>query len=351
MCSSTLATAAISMRGPTWTPGSVPGPTFRACTRSANFRANTSKIPSWTRMRLAQTQVWPVFRNLEASAPSTAWSTSASSKTMKAALPPSSSEIFLIVSALWRIRMRPTSVEPVKVILRTCRLSVNAPPISAAEPVTTLKTPRGYAGLVGQGRQGQGRERRLGRRFQDHRAARGEGGPRLAGHHRRREVPGRDGAAHPYRLLEDQDALVGLVRWDHVAIDPLGLLGEPLQERRAERDLGLRLGERFPLLRRHEPGQVVLIRQDQLIPAAQDRGALLRCLGPPRGHGLAGRLDGPAGLARPHLGHGADEGTRRGVEHPDRGAALRVAPLAVQVGPLTKQRGVLQLQRIVVGLH
>ncbi len=94
-------------------------------------------------MRLAQTQVWPVLRNLEASAPSTACSTSASSKTRKAAFPPSSSEIFLIVSALWRIRIRPTSVEPVKVILRTCRLSVSVPPISAAEPVTTLKTPFG----------------------------------------------------------------------------------------------------------------------------------------------------------------------------------------------------------------
>ena len=46
--------------------------------------------------------------------PSTAASTSASSKTMKGALPPSSRASFLIVGALCAISRRPTSVEPVK---------------------------------------------------------------------------------------------------------------------------------------------------------------------------------------------------------------------------------------------
>ena len=48
---------------------------------------------------VGQTQVCPPLRNFAAIKPSTAASISASSKTMKGALPPSSSDIFLIVSA------------------------------------------------------------------------------------------------------------------------------------------------------------------------------------------------------------------------------------------------------------
>src|ERR1700756_960492 len=76
-------------------------------------------------------------------APVTAASRSASSKTMNGALPPSSSESFLIVSALCFIKVRPTSVEPVKVTLRTSGLEVISPPISLELPVSTLKTPAG----------------------------------------------------------------------------------------------------------------------------------------------------------------------------------------------------------------
>src|SRR3546814_10261582 len=73
-------------------------------------------------MRLAQTQVWPVLRNLEIMAPSTAASRSASSNTRKGALPPSSSEIFVTVEAHCCISSLPTSVEPVKESLRTIGL-------------------------------------------------------------------------------------------------------------------------------------------------------------------------------------------------------------------------------------
>ncbi len=41
------------------------------------------------------------------------------------------------------ISLAPTSVEPVKVILRTMGLAVSSLPISPAEPVTTLNTPLG----------------------------------------------------------------------------------------------------------------------------------------------------------------------------------------------------------------
>src|SRR5690606_35062148 len=70
---------------------------------------------------------------------------SASSKTMNGALPPSSSESFLIVSADWRSRMRPTSVEPVNDTLRTVGfVHISSPIFDDCEPVTTmLKTPGG----------------------------------------------------------------------------------------------------------------------------------------------------------------------------------------------------------------
>src|SRR6266567_7338315 len=94
-------------------------------------------------MRLAQTQVWPALRYFEAIAPLTAASMSASSKTMNGALPPSSSDNFLTVPAHCSISNLPTSVEPVKVNLRTIGLEVISPPISLEPPVTHEKTPFG----------------------------------------------------------------------------------------------------------------------------------------------------------------------------------------------------------------
>ena len=98
-------------------------------------------------MRLAHTQVWPALRYLEAMAPATALSRSASSKTMNGALPPSSSPSFLMVGAHCAIRMRPISVEPVKLSARTVALPVSSLPIALALPVTTLNTPLGMPAI------------------------------------------------------------------------------------------------------------------------------------------------------------------------------------------------------------
>ena len=62
---------------------------------------------------------------------------------MKGALPPSSSDSFFTVSALWRISSRPTSVEPVKLSLRTVGLRVISPPMALDEPVSTDSRPAG----------------------------------------------------------------------------------------------------------------------------------------------------------------------------------------------------------------
>jgi hypothetical protein len=51
-------------------------------------------------------------------------------------LPPNSIEVFLTVAARCSISNSPTSVEPVKVNLRTVGLLVSSPPISFDGPVT-----------------------------------------------------------------------------------------------------------------------------------------------------------------------------------------------------------------------
>ena len=160
-------------------------------------------------MRLAHTQVWPVLRYLAISAPLTAASTSASSKTMKGALPPSSSDSFLIVGAHCAISSRPTSVEPVNESLRTTGLAVSSPPIATGSPVSTLKTPAGKPGLLGQRRQRQRGQRRLLGGLDDDRAAGRQCRGDLARDHRQREVPRRDRRADADRLLDDHQPLVG----------------------------------------------------------------------------------------------------------------------------------------------
>src|SRR2546426_11321986 len=97
-------------------------------------------------MRLAQTQVWPALRYLEAIEPSTAASRSASSNTMNGALPPSSSERFLIVSADCFMSVRPVSVEPVKEGLRTAGGGDRWPPRARGFPVMGVHTPFGVPG-------------------------------------------------------------------------------------------------------------------------------------------------------------------------------------------------------------
>src|SRR6516164_2215623 len=62
---------------------------------------------------------------------------------MNGALPPSSSDSFLIVLAHCAISTLPVSVDPVKESLRTMGFEVSSAPISAADPVITLKTPLG----------------------------------------------------------------------------------------------------------------------------------------------------------------------------------------------------------------
>ena len=121
----------------------MPLPTFIASTAIFSLAANASYTPSCTNSRFAHTQVCPALRYLEAIAPATAASRSASSNTMKGALPPSSMLVFLIVGAHIAISLAPTSVEPVNDSFRTSGLEVSSSPIGPDGPVITLHTPAG----------------------------------------------------------------------------------------------------------------------------------------------------------------------------------------------------------------
>ncbi len=133
-----------SISGPTSTPSSVPRPTFMAPIFSPSLVANSSATPSATWKRLAEVQASPTLRILAIIAPSTAASTSASSKIRNGALPPSSIEVLRMFCAACSIRLRPTSVEPVKVSLRSRGSSIRGPMVEPDEElVITFSTPGG----------------------------------------------------------------------------------------------------------------------------------------------------------------------------------------------------------------
>ncbi|MCY1362541.1 hypothetical protein D9M69_492650 [compost metagenome] len=128
-----------------------------------------------------------------------------------------------------------------------------------------------------------------------------------------------------------------------VAIDALAFLGEPLDEGGGIDDLALGLGQRLALLGGHQAGQVVLVLDHQLEPAAQAVGALLGGQRAPGRQRLVGSLDGAAGLGSAHLRHSADDLAGSRVVHLDGLAAVGIDPGAVDVGLLTEQRGVFEL--------
>src|SRR5699024_12663693 len=114
--------------------------------------------------RLAAVQASPMLRIFAPMAPSTAWSISASSKTINGALPPSSMEVRRTLSAAALSKVLPTGVEPVKDTLRRRESAMTGPEIADAElPQTTLRTPAGRPARSEERRVGK-EERRGGRR-------------------------------------------------------------------------------------------------------------------------------------------------------------------------------------------
>jgi len=91
---------------------------------------------------------------------------------------------------------------------------------------------------------------------------------------------------------------------DHVTVHALAFLGEPLEERCGVGDLALRLGERLALSR-SSAREVVHVGEHQVVPAAQDRRALLAVFAAQPGT-PGGGLDGTARLGRAEVRHRAD---------------------------------------------
>ncbi|MCY1293055.1 hypothetical protein D9M70_423030 [compost metagenome] len=100
-------------------------------------------MPSCTSRREVALHTWPWFQKMPNMIHSTAASTSASSKTMKADLPPSSRLMFLMSAAAADMIFAPVGTLPVKASLSTPGCWLRGPPASLPSPVTTFSTPDG----------------------------------------------------------------------------------------------------------------------------------------------------------------------------------------------------------------
>src|SRR5205085_7571327 len=75
-----------------------------------------------------------------------------------------------------------------------------------------------------------------------------------------------------YGLANGDESTVTVVRRDDFAVEPLGLLGVPLDEPRAVEDLPTRLGEWLALLGGENRREIVGVLDDEVVPATQYAG-------------------------------------------------------------------------------
>ena len=205
---------------------------------------------------------------------------------------------------------------------------------------------RRHARALGQHGQRQRGKRCCFGRFQDHRAAGGQGRADFARDHGGGEIPRRDGGAHADRLFGDDQAAVRPRRLQGVARNALAFFGKPLDERGAELHFALRFRQGLALLGGHDQRQVVGVFQDQVMPAAQHGRAFLGRLLAPGGPGGIGRLDGAARLGCPHQGHRADMLAGGGIAHINRLATIGIRPGSIHVSLVTQQGRIFQLQHM-----
>ncbi|MNM72426.1 hypothetical protein D3C81_841200 [compost metagenome] len=192
----------------------------------------------------------------------------------------------------------------------------------------------GNAGPVRQFSQCEGGQRGQLGRFDDDGAPGCQGRACLAGDHRCREIPRRDGGADAHGLAQRDQALVGGRRGQHFAVHALGFLGKPFDKAGRVRDLAARLGQRLALLARHQVGQVVRVGDHQVEPAAQQVGAFLAGLGGPGALRNLGSGDGAPGLGRAQVGHLGDHFPGGRVRDVEGGAGVGANPLAIHIGQL-----------------
>ena len=228
-------------------------------TSSCTFSCTSSRDPAQ--------QTWPWLKKMPCTIPSTAWSIGASSKTMLAALPPSSSVSDLRVPATARAIDLPTSVDPVNATLSTSPCSTTARPVSPA-PVTMLTTPGRQVGLLADLGEQQRRQRRGLGRLEDDGVAGRQGRRDLPRQHQHREVPRDDLAGHAERPGVRAEARV---------IELVGPARVVEEVRRGQRDVDVAgLADRLAVVQRLQDGEL-----PRRAPAAAARCGTGTCRGRP----------------------------------------------------------------------
>ena len=259
-------------------------PTRSVPMRRCRLAMTSSCIDSCTSSREPAQQTWPWLKKMPWTMPSTAWSIGASSKTMLAALPPSSRVSFLRVPATARAIDLPTSVEPVNATLSTSACSTTARPVSPA-PVTMLTTPGGQVGLAADlGEQQRGQRGGLGR-LEDDGVAGGQRRGDLPRQHQQREVPRDDLAGHAERARGRAEARV---------VELVGPARVVEEVRRGQRDVDVAgLADRLAVVQRLEDGELAGALLQQPGDAEQVLAAVGRAhRAPDAGERAAGGGDG-----------------------------------------------------------
>ena len=171
----------------------------------------------------------------------------------------------------------------------------------------------GNARALCQYRHGKGRQRCLAGGFDHDAAARGQGRCRLARDHGIGEVPGGDRGDHAHRLLDADNAPVRRGPRNDIAVDTLGFLAEPLDERGAVGHFAARFCQHLALLGGHDTGEVLLVFHHQVEPLAQNLRALFCRHDLPAVHGGLRGFDRAPGLGCANPGHLGNDLTVGGV--------------------------------------
>ncbi len=202
-----MALCSALMSGPISLASSRGSRTCTPATAGSNSSRNRSKTLRCTSIRDRAQQSWPALSNTAYGAVAAASARSASSNTMFALLPPSSSVTRFTWSAQPAMIALPTSVEPVKQILRTA--AMRDKPLPDNRPATRQHSEHalGKPGLQRELAEPDRGQRRQFGRLQHHGVARRERGREAPAGDRHREVPRHDDADNAERLAKrDVDA-------------------------------------------------------------------------------------------------------------------------------------------------
>ena len=189
----------------------------------------------------------------------------------------------------------------------------------------------GYARLLAQPNDGDGRARRFLGRLDDHRAARGEGGGDLATGHQGGEVPRRERRHRADGLVNRHHARAVETRRDDTAVRALAFLGRPFVAVGGDLDLGQRFGQRLALFEGHDPGDAVGAGADQLADALEDPGPLQRFHGAPGPEPPIRGVQRPVQVRRRSVGQDPQHLLRRRIDDVFGVPGAALAPFSVDI--------------------